>query len=65
MSEPTVKINKEKKTMTITLPLESEPTPSKSGKSLTVASTRGNQRTDTKVDGKNLTVSVNAYVKAD
>ena len=40
-----------------------QPTPSKSGKSLIVASTRGNIKTSVQVDGKPLTVSVNAYVK--
>lgn len=42
-----------------------ELTPSKSGKSLIVASTRGNQTTDVQVDGKPLVVSVNAYVSAE
>lgn len=40
-------------------------TPSKSGKSLILASTRGNQTTSVQVDGKPLVVSVNAYVSAE
>lgn len=38
--------------------------PSKSGKSLILASTRGNKTTSVQVDGKALVVSVNAYISA-
>jgi hypothetical protein len=37
-----------------------EPTPSSSGKTLVVATTRGNIQTDAKVDGKPVTIGVNA-----
>lgn len=49
------------KTLTLVLDLE-EPTPSASGKTLVVASTRGNARTDAQVNGKTLVVGVNAYI---
>lgn len=44
----------------ITCDLE-EPTPSASGKTLVVASTRGNMKTDLTVNGKPLTIGLNAY----
>lgn len=40
------------------------PTPSASGKTLVVASTRGNTVTDVKVDGKPVTIGLNAYIPA-
>lgn len=39
------------------------PTPSASGKTLVVASTRGNAVTDVMVDGKSVTIGLNAYIK--
>ena len=39
-----------------------EPTPSASGKTLVVASTRGNMKTALTVDGKPLTIGLNAYI---
>jgi hypothetical protein len=36
--------------------------PSKSGKTLVIASTRGNMKTDVLVGGKVLTIGLNAYV---
>ena len=41
-----------------------EPTPSASGKSLIVASSRGNQPTTLNVNGKVVTIGVNAYIRA-
>lgn len=41
------------------------PTPSKSGTTLVVASTHGNQATSIIVDGKPVFVGVNAYIKPD
>jgi len=38
------------------------PTPSASGKTLVVCSTRGNMNTDVTVDGKVLTIGLNAYI---
>ncbi len=46
----------------ITLPLE-DPTPSASGKTLVVASTHGNMKTSVTVEGKPVTIGVNAYIK--
>ena len=45
----------------ITADLET-PTPSKSGKTLVVCSTRGNVRTDVLIDGKPVTIGLNAYI---
>ena len=50
------------KTLIITIDLE-KPTPSASGKTLVVASTRGNVVTDALVDGKPITIGLNAYIK--
>lgn len=51
----------EGKKLIITCDIE-EPTPSSSGKTMVVASTRGNMKTDVLIDGKPLTVGVNAYI---
>jgi len=40
-----------------------EPEPSKTGKTFTVASTRGNQVTSILVHGQPLIIGVNAYIK--
>ena len=40
-------------------------TPSSSGKTLVVASTRGNQKTPVRIDGKDLYLGLNAYVYAE
>ena len=48
--------------LVITIPMQ-EPTPSASGKTLVVATTSGNKETDVKVDGKNVTIGLNAYIK--
>jgi len=45
----------------IRLPLQ-PPTPSASGKTLVVATTRGNRPTSAVIDGKPVTVGVNAYI---
>ncbi len=39
-----------------------EPVPSASGKTLVVASTRGNMKTDLLIHGKPLTIGLNAYI---
>jgi hypothetical protein len=41
------------------------PQPSASGKTLVVASTRGNFKSDCKINGKNVTIGVNAYIPKD
>ncbi len=62
MSLRNVTIDEKAKTITIVLDLDS-PRPSASGKTLVVASTRGNSTTDATVDGKPVTVGVNAYIR--
>ena len=52
------------KKLIIELDLDDDPKPSVSGKSIVVASTRGNAKTDVTVKGKSLVVAVNAYIKA-
>jgi hypothetical protein len=47
--------------LVITLPLTT-PVPSASGKTLLVATTHGNLKTDLQIEGKPLTVAVNAYI---
>jgi hypothetical protein len=39
------------------------PTPSSSGKTLVVASSRGNTVSTAEVDGKPITIGLNAYIK--
>ena len=58
-----MKVTLENNVLTIVIPCD-KPVPSKSGKSLILASTRGNQKTDLTIDGKVLIVSLNAYVSA-
>ena len=50
------------KVLHIEIPLH-PPRPSATGKTLTVASTRGNQPTEVKVDGKPVIIGLNAYIK--
>jgi hypothetical protein len=45
----------------IRIPMQ-KPTPSASGKTLVVASTRGNVVTGAEVDGKPVTIGLNAYI---
>lgn len=52
----------EKGRLIIAIPLNAEPTPSASGKTLVVASTRGNVKTSVLVDGKPVTLGLNAYI---
>lgn len=40
-----------------------KPTPSSSGKTLVVASTHGNTVTSAEVEGKPVTIGLNAYIK--
>jgi hypothetical protein len=47
----------------ITIPLNASPVPSASGKTLVVASSHGNMVTSAIIDGKPITVGVNAYIK--
>jgi hypothetical protein len=57
-------VNREGDMLVIRIPI-AKATPSASGKTLVVASTRGNQKTGVQIDGKDLYVGVNAYVYAE
>lgn len=48
--------------LVIRLPLNEKPERSASGKTLVVASTRGNKETDCVVQGKKVIVGLNAYI---
>ena len=50
-------------TLTVTMEM-GEPTPSASGKTLVVASSRGNQATTAIINGKPVIIRFNAYIKA-
>ncbi len=52
----------ERDELVIRLPLNKPPVPSASGKTLVIASTRGNQRTEAVLDGQPVVVGVNAYI---
>jgi hypothetical protein len=45
----------------ITIPTQT-PQPSKSGKTLVVASSRGNQKTSATINGKQIVIGLNAYI---
>jgi len=57
-----VTIDEQAKTMTVVVDLE-EPRPSASGKTLVVASTRGNVVSGAKLGGKDVVLGLNAYVR--
>jgi hypothetical protein len=57
-----VKVSIDNGELVIRLPLNRPPVLSGSGKTLVVASSRGNQRTDAVLDGRPIIVGVNAYV---
>ena len=57
-----MKVTTKGKRLIIELDLQ-EPTPSASGKTLVVATTRGNQSSELVIGGKNVTVGVNAYIR--
>jgi hypothetical protein len=48
--------------LVITIDMQ-EPTPSASGKTLVVATTHGNVPTKCMIDGKNIVIGLNAYIK--
>ena len=62
MSDVKVTIDEKKKVMVVEIPLQ-EPTASASGKSLTIASTRGGQKLATTFNGKPITLNLTAYIK--
>ena len=57
-----MKVEIKDKKLYIEIDLEA-PTPSSSGKTLVVASTRGNTVTTAEINGKPLTIGLNAYIK--
>jgi hypothetical protein len=57
-----MKVSIEDSELVIRLPLKQPPVPSASGKTLVVASTRGNRQTDAVIDGRPVVVGVNAYI---
>jgi hypothetical protein len=48
--------------LVLTLPLQKPPTPSSSGKTLLVATSHGTQKTNLTVDGKVVSIGVNAFI---
>ena len=57
-----MKVTVEGNELVIRLPLHRPPVPSASGKTLVIASTRGNQKTDAVIDGQRVVIGVNAYI---
>jgi hypothetical protein len=57
-----MKVTIEDGELVIRLPLNRPPVPSATGKTLVVASTRGNRRTDALIDGRPVVIGVNAYI---
>ena len=49
--------------LVIRIPMNAKPETSKSGKTLVVASSHGNLETNVEVNGKKVTIGVNAYIK--
>ena len=49
----------------LTIPINKPLVPSKSGKSILVASSGGNKPTAAIIDGKNVTIGLNCYIAAD
>ena len=49
--------------LTIQIPVNDPPRPSSSGKTLIVATSGGNQPTTATVNGKPVTIGLNAYIK--
>ena len=58
-----MKVTVEGGELVIRLPLNKSPVPSSSGKTLVIASTRGNQKTEAVVNGQPVIGGVNAYIQ--
>ena len=56
-------VEKKGKQLIITIDLQ-DPKPSASGKTMIVATSGGNKTTDLQINGHNVTVGVNAFIKA-
>jgi hypothetical protein len=63
VKEERMKVTIEGGELVIRLPLHDPPVPSGSGKTVIIASTRGNQQTEAVVNGQRVTVGVNAYIR--
>jgi hypothetical protein len=48
--------------LVVRIPVQNPPVPSASGKTLVVASTHGNQKTEVSVNGKQVIIGLNAYI---
>jgi len=59
-----MKVEVKGKDLVVTIPL-STPTPSASGKTLVVASSRGNVESEAVIDGKKVIIGFNAYIRKD
>lgn len=57
-----VSVDEKKQTITVEMPITVPPTPSKTGNTLLVATTRGAAETDVVVNGQPLYLNLNAYV---
>ena len=57
-----MKVTIEGKELVIRIPMQTPPQPSASGKTLVVASSRGNKVTEATVDGKQVVVGLNCYI---
>jgi len=62
MNNATAAIDGKRNVLVIEIPLQA-PAPSTTGRSMIVASTRGFAGTDAKVNGRNISVSLNAVIK--
>ena len=51
--------------LVLTIDLEKDPKPSKSGKTLVVASSHGNVKTGVQYKGAEIVVGLNAYIKQE
>lgn len=61
MADVKAELSKDGKSLIITMPFDKKGSISKSGKSRVHASTNGNKDSDLEVDGKPLTIGLNAY----
>ena len=57
-----MKVTIENGELVVRIPVNAPPRPSKSGKTLIVATSGGNQTTTAEVNGKPVTVGFNAYI---
>lgn len=57
-----VSVDEKKQTVTIEMPLINPPEPSKTGRTLLVATTRGAVESEVAVNGQPLQINLNAYI---